>query len=326
MRKQVRSTQTLCRLMQSSVNSTILFIEILGYHDLLTLSTVVLTVRKIWNPRNFRSHVSPHELLQAITLASGKKFSSGVQSDPIEFLSWLLNTLHKDLGGSKKPKSSIIFESFQGEVKITTEKIKPRKPADKDQDKMDSQKESAAEEDEDVDTEVVQERKPFLFLTLDIPPPPLFKDELERNVIPNIPLFVCLQKFDGKTVEITMTGEKKKYVLTKLPKYLILHLKRFKKNNFFMEKNPTIVTFPVKNLEMKDYLEIEDESASIETKYDLLASICHEGEPGKGTYHVHIFSKPHDQWFDMRDLICTEVLPQLITLSEAYVQIYERKA
>lgn len=49
-------------------------------------------------------------------------------------------------------------------------------------------------------------------------------------------------------------GDRKKYIITAdgIPKFLILHIKRFTKNNFFVEKNPTIVNFPVKNLEMKD--------------------------------------------------------------------------
>lgn len=35
-------------------------------------------------------------------------------------------------------------------------------------------------------------------------------------------------------------------------RYLIFHLARFTKNNFYVEKNPTIVNFPVKNLELRD--------------------------------------------------------------------------
>lgn len=31
-------------------------------------------MRKMWNPRNFKAHVSPHEMLQAVVLWSGKKF------------------------------------------------------------------------------------------------------------------------------------------------------------------------------------------------------------------------------------------------------------
>lgn len=31
-------------------------------------------IRKLWNPRNFKAHVSPHEMLQAVVLCSKKKF------------------------------------------------------------------------------------------------------------------------------------------------------------------------------------------------------------------------------------------------------------
>ena len=37
---------------------------------------------------------------------------------------------------------------------------------------------------------------------------------------------------------------------TRLPRFLVLHVRRFLKNQFFREKNPTIVNFPVKNLEL----------------------------------------------------------------------------
>ena len=30
--------------------------------------------RKLWNPRNFKSHVSPHEMLQAVSVLSKKRF------------------------------------------------------------------------------------------------------------------------------------------------------------------------------------------------------------------------------------------------------------
>ena len=31
-------------------------------------------LRKLWNPRNFKAHVSPHEMLQAVVLLSKKRF------------------------------------------------------------------------------------------------------------------------------------------------------------------------------------------------------------------------------------------------------------
>ena len=41
-------------------------------------------MRKLWNPRNFRAHVSPHEMLQAIVLCSKKRFQITEQSDAVD--------------------------------------------------------------------------------------------------------------------------------------------------------------------------------------------------------------------------------------------------
>lgn len=91
---------------------------------------------------------------------------------------------------------------------------------------------------------------------------------MDKNIIPQIPLFTCLAKYDGQTETVCwhnpffgtfsqahqpdpVNRESKRYVITQLPRYLVFHMKRFTKNNWFMEKNPTIVNFPVKNLEMR---------------------------------------------------------------------------
>jgi hypothetical protein len=55
--------------------------------------------------------------------------------------------------------------------------------------------------------------------------------------------------------------------------------------------------------------------------YNLLANIVHDGEPGKGTYRVHILHKATGKWFEMQDLHVTEILPQMLTLTEAYIQV-----
>lgn len=51
-------------------------------------------VRRIWSPSNFKSAVSPHEFIQAVSYASKKRFRPGVQAEAVDFLSWLLNALH----------------------------------------------------------------------------------------------------------------------------------------------------------------------------------------------------------------------------------------
>ena len=61
------------------------------------------------------------------------------------------------------------------------------------------------------------------------------------------------------------------------------------------------------------------------TTYDLIANVVHDGSPEKGNYRVHILHAGSSKWFEMNDLYMTEILPQMITLTEAYIQIYKRR-
>ena len=100
-----------------------------------------------------------------------------------------------------------------------------------------------------------------------------------------------MKKFDGKTfIEEPITSIKKKYRIFELPQYLILHIKRFSKNEFFTEKNPTIVNFPIKNLDLSEFIwneDMKEKSSTLPTyKYDLIANIIHEGKPDSGYYKI----------------------------------------
>ncbi|XP_027363959.1 U4/U6.U5 tri-snRNP-associated protein 2-like [Abrus precatorius] len=285
--------------------------------------------RKIWHARNFKGQVSPHEFLQAVMKASKKRFRIGVQSDPVEFMSWLLNTLHADLKTSKK-NTSIIYECFQGELEVVKE-IPNKGITDK---KENNEHQNNAEKLSDgvnVRYAFVKEtsKMPFLMLGLDLPPPPLFKDVMEKNIIPQVPLFNILKKFDGETVTEVVRPHiaRMQYRVTRLPKYLILHMRRFTKNNFFVEKNPTLVNFPVKNLELKDYIPLPTpkENEKLRSKYDLIANVVHDGKPGEGFYRVFVQRKSEELWYEMQDLHVSETLPHLVALSEAYTQIYEQQ-
>ncbi|KAH0713881.1 hypothetical protein KY290_008898 [Solanum tuberosum] len=275
--------------------------------------------RKIWQARNFKGQVSPHEFLQAVMKASKKRFRIGAQSDPVEFMSWLLNTLHTELRSSKKG-SSIIHRCFQGELEVVKD-MHNRSIAEKRENGEDGEHES-----HNIGMET--SRMPFIMLGLDLPPPPLFTDVMEKNIIPQVPLFNILKKFDGDTVTEVVRPRiaRMRYRVTKLPKYLILHMRRFTKNNFFMEKNPTLVNFPVKNLELKDYIPLPapKENEKLRSKYDLIANIVHDGKPGEGSYRVFVQRKSEELWYEMQDLHVSETLPQMVALSETYMQIYEQ--
>ncbi|XP_027804647.1 ubiquitin carboxyl-terminal hydrolase 39 isoform X2 [Marmota flaviventris] len=275
-------------------------------------------MRKLWNPRNFKAHVSPHEMLQAVVLCSRKTFQITKQGDGVDFLSWFLNALHSALGGTKKKKKTIVTDVFQGSMRIFTKKLPhPDLPAE--------EKEQLLHNDEYQETMV---ESTFMYLTLDLPTAPLYKDEKEQLIIPQVPLFNILAKFNGITEKEYKTYKEnflKRFQLTKLPPYLIFCIKRFTKNNFFVEKNPTIVNFPITNVDLREYLSEEVQAVHKNTTYDLIANIVHDGKPSEGSYRIHVLHHGTGKWYELQDLQVTDILPQMITLSEAYIQIWKRR-
>ncbi|KOS19102.1 putative mRNA-splicing protein [Escovopsis weberi] len=281
--------------------------------------------RKIWNPRAFKSHVSPHELLQEIALLSNKRFTLTNQSDPVEFLSWFLNNLHLGLGGSKtRPGSSVIQRFFQGRLKVESQAITRRADAG---DRL--RFEEAAE--------VKVDTVPFMLLTLDLPSAPLFQDELERNIIPQVPLAAVLAKYDGQRAQEHHAQRKRYRLLHPLPPFLIFHVKRFSQNKFVSERNPTIVTFDARNLDVSPYVEPNPAEwpHGEPIWYDLVANVVHEavrskddvadsGEERK-TWKVQIKDKATGEWVVSQDLYVDKVQSELLYLGESYLQIWERR-
>ncbi|XP_055335233.1 U4/U6.U5 tri-snRNP-associated protein 2-like [Paramacrobiotus metropolitanus] len=278
-------------------------------------------LRKLWNRRKFKAHVSPHEMLQAVVLCSKKKFQFTVQGDSVAFLSWFLNAVHQGLNGTSKPGSSVIFKTFQGMMNVYSKKLPPLE--------MTAEEKSAASLLPEYQETVQQ--TPYLMLTCDLPPVPLFPDEKSESIIPQIPLYTLMQKFNGvqeKEQKTYKDSTVKRFEITKLPPYLIVSIRRFNNNTFFIEKNTTIVNFPIRNFDFGDLLTAEAKKAHKCTVYDLIANIVHDGEAsagGKGTYRVFLLHKGTSKWFEMQDLHVTEVLPQMITLSESYIQVWERQ-
>jgi U4/U6.U5 tri-snRNP-associated protein 2 len=263
-------------------------------------------IRKLWNTRNFKGQVSPHEFMQAVMLCSEKRFLIEKRSDPVEFFAWLLNTLHHELTGGKVKKASVITQCFQGELEVMTEKGTGKGKA------------MTATED-------LVDRVPFFLLALDLPPAPLFKDVLEKNIIPQVPIFQILRKFDGITITDDIKLGRRRMRVTRLPQFLCLHMRRFLKNSFFVEKNPTIVNFPIKSLDLKDVIPLPQGGEA--TKYDLIVNIVHEGKAkaSEGSYRVHVNRKVEETWYEVSDLRVVDVLGPQVALSESYFQVYERK-
>jgi len=115
----------------------------------------------MWNPKNFKGHVSPYEFMEAVSLASGKRFRCddqeagkhlyGGQADPIQFLAWIFNAFDKEM-------RRVVEKTFRGTVQVTTMKREGSTQGSTDYFHMDK-KESK-----------------FFYLTLDLPTMPLFKE------------------------------------------------------------------------------------------------------------------------------------------------------
>lgn len=283
-----------------------------------------ILVRKIWNPRAFKAHVSPHELLQEIALRSSKRFTLTAQSDPVEFLSWFLNNLHLSLGGSKtKPGSSIIQRVFQGSLKIESQQITARADAG----------DRLRFEDAAVHTEISR----YLILTLDLPPAPLFQDALDKNIIPQVPLTAILSKYDGLRAQERLNTRVRYRLLHPLPPYLLFHIKRFSRNKFVAERNPTIVTFPVRSLDMSPYVEPNPTlyPPGEPIWYDLVANITHEavrtrddsveGEQESKVWRVQLRDRSREEWWEVQDLFVERERAETLFTKESYVQVWERR-
>ncbi|KAH7106768.1 cysteine proteinase [Auriculariales sp. MPI-PUGE-AT-0066] len=276
--------------------------------------------KKLWNPRLFKAQVSPHEFLQEVARVSQGRFKITELGDPADFLGWLLNRLHLDMGGTKKKGSSMIYRTFQGELRLETQQVKVQRDAF-----------GFARPQFDIDRETKSMTTPFLFLGIDLPAPPLFQDSEDKNIVPQVTLASVLAKYDGSTTQES-GGQLKRYKLTGLPPYIVLHYKRFTKNNFVEEKNPTIVNFPLRGVDFGEYL---DGSRNGPQLYDLVANVTHESVAGTTrdkeatVWKVHLRAGggggDNERWFLLQDLLLEETRKDMIFLGETVLQIWERR-
>ena len=256
--------------------------------------------RKMWNPRAFKGQVSPHEFMRAVVASSSGAFKVDAPADPVDFMQWLMHALHRE---TKRGGGSVVDDCFAGELEVVT-------AGEPDVDGETASAASAAS------SAVKRTSTPFRVLALDLPPAPLFQDALEKNIIPQVPIADLLRKYDGASRTPTPRGGTRTF--------------RFTKNAFFREKNPTIVTFPVggRPLRLADHVPVPVDPESkkpVPSSYDLVANVCHDGAADAGTFRAQIFHRADGNWYDMRDLVVDEVLPQQVALAESYAQVWERR-
>ena len=100
----------------------------------------------------------------------------------------------------------------------------------------------------------------------------------------------------------------KNYEINKLPYILILSLKRFKYNENYNFKLRQLITYPIKDFELKN------------KKYDLFGVVCHYGSINSGHYICII--KIKNKWIVFDDRRVYEVDENRVMNSNAYILFY----
>jgi len=176
---------------------------------------------------------------------------------------------------------------------------------------------------------------PFMYLSLPIPP--------SRGG--RVALQACLDALVNKEV---MTGSEawncpnckalrqatKQLSLSRLPPVLMIHLKRFSFKGPFTDKIESFVEFPMKSLDLTNYMPYMD--ASLEAKlppndaraqippfkYDLYAVTNHFGSLSSGHYTAFISSR--GGWVYCDDSRVTPVEAKEVVGKPAYILYYKR--
>ncbi|GLG93575.1 Ubiquitin carboxyl-terminal hydrolase 32 [Gryllus bimaculatus] len=113
----------------------------------------------------------------------------------------------------------------------------------------------------------------------------------------------------------------KKFDLWKLPKILIIHLKRFSYSRFRRDKIDSLVEFPLRDLDMSKYI-INDKHPP--AKYNLIGICNHYGGMGGGHYTAYALNKIDKQWYCFDDHNVSPKTPENVVTNSAYVLFYIR--
>jgi len=133
----------------------------------------------------------------------------------------------------------------------------------------------------------------------------------------------------------------KRLSISRLPPILLIHLKRFSFKGPFVDKLETLVDFPLKNLDMTNYMppplppgsdkgllsnapvRLDDPRAQIPPyRYDLYAVTNHFGSLSSGHYTAFIASK--GSWVYCDDSRLSNAEGREIVAKPAYILFYKR--
>ncbi|CEP63544.1 mRNA splicing protein SAD1 LALA0_S08e04940g [Lachancea lanzarotensis] len=261
-----------------------------------------IVVKKLWSPHLFRAHVSPHEFLNQVFSAY-----KSPNPDPKAFLFWMLNHLNS----SDPVLRKVLTKNLRGELIRKTTIIREESVENTGRNLKFVRDEASTS---------VQKIK-FLCLTLNLPPMPLFADGFDTNSIPQVNIESLLERFMGAEEIHTKEGIQS-YSFVKIPRFLLLHVDRFKRHDDLPVKNrnQTLVKFP-NTLELKG------------TQFKLIANVLHNAVRGKyveneevddeSEWGTQILDSNSQEWYEIRGKTVIPRQKELLFLGESYLQVWE---
>ncbi|KAL3900638.1 MAG: hypothetical protein SGCHY_001201 [Lobulomycetales sp.] len=273
-------------------------------------------LRTMWSAED--SIVTPTRFKQIVE-EYASQFRGSDQHDSQEFLAFLLDAIHEDVNlasDNMAPSTipdddedpdrnwmryternwSIIVDMFQGQLRSVVQCQKCGKAS--------------------------ITYNTFMYLSLPIP-------KVNRNGVKDGPvtlnecldLFAELELLDGDNKWCkTLRKSSKKLSISKLPPFLMIHLKRFYHQGPFMNKIETHVEFPLNNLDMTNY----HNDGSGRGKYDLYAVTNQYGGLNSGHY-TSLVKNPYKQtWLNFDDSRISGT--DKVTSEAAYILFYVQQS
>lgn len=155
---------------------------------------------------------------------------------------------------------------------------------------------------------------------MDLPDEKLHKSK-ESHEINEVSLADLLTKYSGKLTK-SADGQYRRFTLVKLPVCLIFYFKRFVKNEFFVEKNKTLVSCALKGFNLRDVA--DENTINGGNNYNLVGNITHEGTSKEGIYKADVLCKTSNEWFEVHDIIVSKKNAYRVSLSESCLLFYEK--
>jgi len=115
----------------------------------------------------------------------------------------------------------------------------------------------------------------------------------------------------------------KKFDVWKLPRILVVHLKRFQFSRTWREKIETRIEFPVEGLDLTRYVKGPDSDKP--QIYDLYGVSNHSGGMGFGHYTAYSKNHRENKWYKFNDTLVSDASEKDVVSKEAYLLFYERR-